>query len=306
VTPEELAARRDRAVAAAVAAGRDLGLEVADGAVLHDVFSVVVHLRPAPVVARIQVVVPPGLPDVVRAARQQRELDVVTWLADQGVAVVKPSALVPPRPLVRNGFAMTFWELADLAPDHQPYGGVDVGLTAPLYAVLARYPGPLPFLAPFNSGLPQLLAALTESELLSAADIGRARREFESLQRILGDERSFARAFPSVSVQALHGDGPSHNVIRTTSGILFSDFEDVCLGPVEWDLAQLGPDANAGYDTAASALGLRRTDPAVQQVMDAARTLQFIGCAALVPELPILAGGLAPVIHAWRSASPRA
>ena len=107
-------------------------------------------------------------------------------------------------------------------------------------------------------------------------------------------------------MQALHGDGPSHNVIRTTSGILFSDFEDVCLGPVEWDLAQLGPDANADYDTAASALGLRRTDPAVQQVIDAARTLQFIGCAALVPELPILAGGLAPVIDAWRSASPRA
>ncbi len=306
MTPEELAARRDRAVAAAVAAGRDLGLDVADGDVLHDVFSVVVHLRPTPVVARIQVVVPPGLPDDVRAARRQRELDVVTWLADQGVAVVKPSALVPRRPLVRNGFGMTFWELADLAPDHQPYGGVDIGLTAPLYAVLARYPGSLPFLAPFNSGLPQLLAALTESELLSSADIDRARREFEALHAILGDERSFATAFPGVDVQALHGDGPSHNVIRTTSGILFSDFEDVCLGPVEWDLAHLGPEANAAYDASARERGQRVTDPAVQQVMDAARTLQFIGCAALVPELPILAGGLAPVIEAWRSASPRA
>ncbi|AQA06386.1 phosphotransferase [Mycobacterium sp. MS1601] len=301
MTGDELATRRDRAVQAAIHAGRQLGLGVVDGVVLHDVFSVVVHLRPEPVVARIQVVTPPGLAPEDRAARQQRELDVVAWLADHDVAVVGPSPLVPMHPAVQDGFAMTFWELADVSADHQPYAGVDVGLTAPLYAALARYPASLPFLAPFNSGLPQLLSALTESELLSWADIDRARAEFEALSTTLGDQQAFARAFPGVTVQPLHGDGPSHNVIRTVSGIKFSDFEDVCLGPVEWDLAHLGPAANDEYDTAARELGLRVTDPTVQQMMDAARTLQFVGCAALIPELPILAEGLAPAIAAWRS-----
>jgi hypothetical protein len=45
--------RRERAVAAAVAAGRALGLTVSEAQVLYDVFSVIVHLCPAPVVARV-------------------------------------------------------------------------------------------------------------------------------------------------------------------------------------------------------------------------------------------------------------
>ena len=57
-TPLDLAARTERAVAAAAAAGRDLGITVADPRVLYDVFSVVVHLAPAPVVVRVPTVLP--------------------------------------------------------------------------------------------------------------------------------------------------------------------------------------------------------------------------------------------------------
>ena len=117
---------------------------------------------------------------------------------------------------------------------------------------------------------------------------------------MLSDPAAFAARHPGVSVQAVQGDGPSHNVIRTTSGIRFSDFEDVSLGPVEWDLAMLGPEAVAEYDEAAVRLGLRPTDLAVQRLMDTARALQFISCATLVPQLPILADGLASVIEEWR------
>ncbi|MGE4365679.1 MAG: phosphotransferase, partial [Mycolicibacterium sp.] len=102
-------------------------------------------------------------------------------------------------------------------------------------------------------------------------------------------------------VQPLQGDGPSHNVIRTTSGIRFADFEDVTSGPVEWDLALLGPDAVAEYDHAAHERGLRRTDPTVRRLMDHARRLQFVGCLTLVPQLPVLADGLAEVLADWRS-----
>ncbi|MDN5934112.1 MAG: hypothetical protein L0I24_24075 [Pseudonocardia sp.] len=52
-----MSAERERvraaAVAAAVGIAHDHGVAVEDPVVLHDLFSVRVHLRPAPVVARI-------------------------------------------------------------------------------------------------------------------------------------------------------------------------------------------------------------------------------------------------------------
>ncbi|MDF2825970.1 MAG: hypothetical protein K0R68_3378 [Mycobacterium sp.] len=301
MTAEQLAARSRRAVAAALEVARGLGLPVEHGEVLHDVFSVVVHLTPVPVVARIQVVVPPGLSAHERLRRQQRELDVVAWLDQQGVAVVAPSPLVPRFPVVHNGFGMTFWDLADVSDDHTPYAGYGVQRTAQLNAALVNYPDPLPFLAPFNTGTAEMLAQLTAADLLTADDLSRARTEYDALHEVLRDDASFRARFPAVDVQPIHGDGPSHNMIQTHSGLLFSDFEDITCGPVEWDLAMLGPESNADYDAAAVSLGLRATDPRVQLTMDRARTLQFIGCVALIPELPILAEGLAPTIAAWRS-----
>ena len=39
--------------------------------------------------------------------------------------------------------------------------------------------------------------------------------------------------------QALHGHTGLTNVLRTDSGLLWNDLEDVCSGPVEWDVAGL-------------------------------------------------------------------
>src|ERR1700754_1648699 len=112
-TRTDLAARTDRAVAAATAAGRDLGLGVTDPVILHDMFSVVVHLAPAPVVVRVPTVLPPTDDLDAQEARQRREIDVVGWLADQGHPVVAPSQLVPREPVRRDGFSMTFWQFVE-------------------------------------------------------------------------------------------------------------------------------------------------------------------------------------------------
>ncbi|ORB30982.1 phosphotransferase [Mycolicibacterium parafortuitum] len=301
MTPEELAERTRRATDAAVAAGRELGLGIEQPTVLHDVFSVVVHLRPEPVVARIPVVTTANpLPDR-QNARQQRELDVAAWLDTQGVPVVPPSVRVPRRPVRRDGFAMTFWELADVAEDHEPYRGVDLSYSVALHAALRGYPAELPFLSPFNDGLPEMIAGLRPQHGLTASDIERARGEFDRLRAVLADRESFHRAFPGVPVQPVQGDAPSHNVIRTRAGILFSDFEDITCGPVEWDLAMLGEDAVTAYDRAAHERGVRRTDPEVLRAMESARRLQFVGCFTLIPQLPILAAPLAEALDDWRA-----
>ncbi|MBU9765793.1 phosphotransferase [Mycobacterium sp. TNTM28] len=312
--PPDLADRTRRAAQAALEAGRALGLAAEKATVLHDAFSVVAHLEPTPVVARVQVVLPPGMTRQDQAERQQRELDVAAWLDSQGVPVVAPAPQLPRSPVRRGGFGMTFWDLADVAADHEPYSAVPMAQAATLHAALARYPQELAFLTPFNRSLGGLIGALDDAPVLLPSDIRRARGEYAVLRSALADRAAFHSRFPDVSVQTIHGDGPALNVIRTTDGVRFSDFEDVTCGPVEWDLALAGPvewdlalagpAAVAEYDDAAREFGLRTTNPEVQRLVDAAATLMMVSCVSLIRQLPLLGEGLMPVVESWRESTP--
>jgi len=300
LTSTDLQARTARALAAAAHAGRALGLEVAQPRVLHDVFSVVVHLAPSPVVVRVPVVLPPGLDAARQTARQARELAVVGWLADRGLPVVRPSPLVPREPVPGDGFSMTFWEYVEVDASREPRYVEEAALAADLHAVLRDYPGELPFLSPL-AATPHCLALLEENPgPLTAADVARARDEWALLSPMLSSREGFTARFPEVGLQPLHGDAPSYNILRTTSGVRYADFEDVTQGPVEWDLCFLGAEGAAVYDAAAARVGVRPLDPAALRVMDAARLLQMVVCHALVPQLPMLAEALAPVVQGWR------
>ena len=113
-TAETRAARTASVLETAAAAGRELGLTVTEPTALYDAFSVVVHLKPAPVVVRVPVVLPTSLQDpAVALKRQQTELDVVQWLIEQGKPVVAPSPLVPRTPVQRDGLSMTFWQYVE-------------------------------------------------------------------------------------------------------------------------------------------------------------------------------------------------
>jgi Ser/Thr protein kinase RdoA (MazF antagonist) len=51
--------------------------------------------------------------------------------------------------------------------------------------------------------------------------------------------------------QAIHGDASISNLLRTDRGLLWNDLEDVCIGPVHWDVAGLVLDARTrGADEA--------------------------------------------------------
>jgi hypothetical protein len=295
----DLAARTARATNAAVDAGRALGLTVDEPRVLHDVFSVVVHLAPSPVVARVPTVLtstPAGL-----AARQRDELAVAGWLADQGLPVVPPSPLVPREPVPHDGFSMTFWQFVEQDPTAEPDFFRNTASTARLHAALRDFPGELPFLGFLDDSVTESLTALAaRPDLLAPADLDRARREWAVLEPVVRSREGFAAAFPGVGVQTVHGDAPFYNVIPTADGELWSDFECVALGPVECDLALLGEEGLAIYDAAAAELGLRPLDERVLNVMGAARQIQVVAALALVDALPSLAENLAPVVESWR------
>ncbi|GAA4857723.1 phosphotransferase [Saccharopolyspora cebuensis] len=300
MTPEQIAARTSRAVAAATAAGRDLGLEVTEPTVLYDLFSVVVHLAPSPVVVRVPTVLMPGSDPEIQAARQRRELDVVRWLVEQGAPVVPPSPLVPLEPVRRDGFSMTFWQLVDKTAEPDFVRGAR--MTADLHATLREYPGELPFL---SSDEPDAVrAGLTALEgrpdLMDPADLDRAQREWAVLAPLVGSRERFEAEFPGVDLQPLHGDAPAYNVIVTADGPLHGDFELTALGPVEWDLASFGPECADAYDEAAQRRGLRRLDQRALRFIEAVGMSRTLMCLALVPQLPSLADLLKPSVEHWR------
>jgi Ser/Thr protein kinase RdoA (MazF antagonist) len=55
----------------------------------------------------------------------------------------------------------------------------------------------------------------------------------------------------SLPAQALHGDASMSNLLRTDSGLVWNDLEDVCAGPVAWDVAGLVTSASARGHSAA-------------------------------------------------------
>jgi hypothetical protein len=308
MTPDEIAVRTARAVAAATAAGTELGLRVDEPRVLYDVFSVIVHLAPSPVVVRVPTVLPLSYsksPDA-QTTQQQSELAVAGWLADRGHPVVPPSPLVPREPVRRDGFSMTFWQLVAQVPDAEPDMGIRIEQTARLHAALRDYDGDnLGFWAPFGTYIPEALAELEGMpDLLSVADLGRAQREWAVLAPVLTSRAAFESAFPGVDVQPIHGDAPYHNMIATPDGDLWSDFELVTLGAVESDLAMVGPEGIASYDAAALALGLRPVDERVLKVTEAAGRLATVAALAMAPALPMLVKAVEPMIDSWRATPP--
>jgi len=56
----------------------------------------------------------------------------------------------------------------------------------------------------------------------------------------------------SLPAQALHGDASMSNLLRTDSGLVWTDLEDVCAGPVAWDIAGLVASARARGQSAGS------------------------------------------------------
>ena len=82
--------------------------------------------------------------------------------------------------------------------------------------------------------------------------------------------RPFLEA-PGSDVQPLHGDAHPGNLISTRNGgLMWIDFEDVCLGPVEWDLATM-------MDSGAVAAH-HRPDPEVLARCTELRALQVALC----------------------------
>jgi hypothetical protein len=206
----------EQAIQAAVSFAEANGVRSTEPEVLKNGSNVLVHLRPAPVVARVA-----GTTGLVRkpvADWFAREIALVDHLLGHGFPVVAPSSDLPRGPVEHDGQTMTFWQFVahDAAASIKPAEFAES--LADLHGALADYAGPLPVSGPLDDVLLGLPLLGEHAETLRA-------------------EHARLSALLPAGGQALHGDAHPGNVLVTADGLVWNDFEDTWRGPLEWDLA---------------------------------------------------------------------
>ncbi len=215
--------RRSLATEAAIDVGRRFGVVSRRPAIIADSNNTLVHLAPAPLVTKVGT-------STIRAfdaTTLEREVAVASYLAAKRAPVVHPSVDPPAGPhRSRSGQMVSLWRYYE----HVEAGDVKAAAVAlrVVHEGLADYPGLLPS---FNGEFDRISQFLARPETTS----------------FLGEERDFLldaqrRLGPSVARiggkdQALHGAPHFGNLLQTPTGLLWTDFETACRGPLKWDLA---------------------------------------------------------------------
>ena len=217
-------------LAAAQAVAREHGVACDEAVRIAAGSNVLVHLKPAPVVARVMTGTAVLHDDVEQWLA--REVAVGVFLAERTDLVVPPSDVLPPGPHERDGLWMTLWKFVPHDEQAPPLEPRELGRSLrELHAALADFPGDLAPLSAIRDWLARLLAALRPSPALTQRDIDSLRFDLDALTPAVFES--------SLPAQALHGDASIGNLLRTDSGLVWNDLEDVCAGPVAWDVAGL-------------------------------------------------------------------
>jgi hypothetical protein len=282
------------ALAAAVAVAREHGVRSTDPEILASRSNLIVHLRPAPVVARVALTTAILRPDVREWL--SREVAVAGFLAGRGVAVVPPSSEIPPGPHEMHGQILSFWRFVPPDPDRRPAVAEAAAALQTLHRALWDFPGELPVLTSPLVEIPRLLDRIERRGDLEMSDLALLREAHERLAPVL---RSSTRP-----AQALHGDAHLRNLTATADGLLWNDFEDTCRGPVEWDLACFCWPLSGGREAALAAYGAGA--PTLEELAPwlAARELQgTVWLAAMAPFFPDRRSRAEEMLARWREKS---
>jgi hypothetical protein len=222
------------AIGTAVVAAERFGPRVSAPVVLRDTNNVVVWLAPEPVVAKVG-----------REPTLSRERRIATALADAGAPVVAPAPGLPLDVHTEAGYPMTFWTY--VPPPSGPHRSAPV-----LASALADLHQHLDWLPASTLGaLPRFTDELDES-LRILSDPRRA-------PALADDDRNMLRRvalscrtslFGTGSDHVLHGAPHPYNMLTAENSVLFIDFETVCAGPIEWDLAHQPQEVAATYPAA--------------------------------------------------------
>ncbi len=156
-----------------------------------------------------------------------RENAVAEHLARHGATVIPLHPDVPPGPYEHLGYPLNFWQFVTTIESEADPATTGTTLYQ-CHAILRSFLQPLPELAIITESI-DLLETLERRALFPPATL-------RLLQDRLVSSMAVLTQFP---YQPLHGDAHPGNLLNTTRGLLWTDWEDTFLGPVEWDLASI-------------------------------------------------------------------
>lgn len=156
-----------------------------------------------------------------------RENAIAQHLTEHGAPVIPLHPDLPPGPHEHLSYPLNFWKFVTRIEDEPEPTEIGRKLRQ-CHEVLSHFPQELPRMAIVTESL-GLLEGLRQKELLPEATLEMLRERMESSLAML-------ETFPQ---QAVHGDAHMGNLMNTTEGLLWTDWEDAFAGPVEWDVASV-------------------------------------------------------------------
>jgi hypothetical protein len=222
-----------RAVAAAMSAASALDLTAGDAIVLHDSNKLALRLLPCDVLAR-----------VAHVAHQvaQFEAGLAQRLAGTGSPVAALEPRVGPRAYERDGFVVTLRACYEPVTPAEVSPAGYANALGRLHAGMRKLDVTTPHFTDRVAEAQQLVASRDRAPALAGADRELLGSTLRSLRRAIGDR--------GAAEQLLHGEPHPGNVLSTKNGLLFTDLETCCRGPVEFDLAHVPEEVSERYPDA--------------------------------------------------------
>lgn len=267
-------------LSAALEVARDHGIEAADPVVLQETNNLVAWLRPHEVVVKVGR--RPGRDQALRLEHR-----VCTVLAARGMPVVRPIEGIAPVRHEVTGFTVTLWRRVRSDPDAM----LDPRLVGrSLQAVEDALEVSALELPDFREELARAERALENDVAMAAME----RSELAFLRDAWCDLRRGLASVEGIRFHALHGEPHDTNYLATAEGICWLDFESVCRGPLEWDLAFLPEEALSAFS------GFHEELLALLRVVNAARLATWCWVAR-VPDMRRYGEHQLDLVRAWRS-----
>jgi Ser/Thr protein kinase RdoA (MazF antagonist) len=206
-------------------------LKVDDAVVLHASNRVTVRLMPCDVVARVA---PEGY-----LTNAEFEVEVAQRLAETNSPVAALDPRVEPRVYARDGFIVNLWTYYEPVSPSEIAPAEYARALQRLHAGLREIDLPAPHFTDRIAEAQQLVGSRDHTPELADPD-----------RAFLGDALRHLRQsieYRGAADQLLHGEPHPGNLLNTRSGPLFIDFETVCRGPVEFDVAHVPNEVSEHY-----------------------------------------------------------
>ena len=220
-----------RAVGAAVSIASALDLKVDDALVLHDSNRLALRLRPCDVLARVA--------HLEGRGGAEFEVEVVRRLAETNSPVALLDPRVEPRVYVRDGFVVTLWSYYEPLSDRGAAPAEYAQALERLHAGMRQADFVAPHFTDRVAEAQSLVGNRARTPDLRHADRELLSNTLRKLTWVIGRREA--------AEQLLHGEPHPGNVLGTKNGLLFTDLETCCRGPVEFDVAHVPEEVSAHY-----------------------------------------------------------